>query len=105
MTTASTTFDYFRGWLIAQGRDVFESAVAASDALTELPIVQASAADGVDLGGEAMLGIAWNAHTLATGHELPASSTSIRYPELDPTWNLDFDDHGRRITSGHGLAP
>ncbi|MFE6787867.1 DUF4240 domain-containing protein [Streptomyces sp. NPDC057680] len=52
-------FDYFRGWLITQGREVFERAVADPDALAELPIVQASAADGVDLEGEDMLGIAW----------------------------------------------
>ncbi|MGW2049891.1 DUF4240 domain-containing protein [Streptomyces sp. NPDC001858] len=51
-------FDYFRGWLFAQGRGVFERAVADPDALGELPIVQASAAGGIDLDGEDMLGIA-----------------------------------------------
>ncbi|MEV6251267.1 DUF4240 domain-containing protein [Streptomyces sp. NPDC051742] len=86
-------FDYFRGWLIAQGREVFEHVVADPDALAELPIVQASAADGVDLEGEDMLGIAWNAHISATGDQLPASPPTIRYRELDPTWNFDFDDH------------
>lgn len=85
-------FDYFRGWLIAQGREVFERVVADPDALAELPIVQASAADGVDLEGEDMLGIAWNAHISATGDQLPSPPT-IRYRELDPTWNFDFDDH------------
>ncbi|MEU9315015.1 DUF4240 domain-containing protein [Streptomyces sp. NPDC048295] len=86
-------FDYFRGWLIAQGREVFERVVADPDALVELPVVQASAADGVDLEGEDMLGIARNAHTSATGDQLPASSPTIRYLELDPAWNFDFDDH------------
>ncbi|MFD5414401.1 DUF4240 domain-containing protein [Streptomyces nojiriensis] len=71
-------FDYFRGWLIAQGCEVFERVVADPDALAELPIVQASAADGVDLEGEGMLGIAWNAHISATGDQLPAS------PRLHP---------------------
>jgi hypothetical protein len=37
-------FDYFRGWLIAQGREVFERVVADPDALAGLPVVQASAA-------------------------------------------------------------
>ncbi|MFH8391757.1 DUF4240 domain-containing protein [Streptomyces sp. NPDC018036] len=55
-------FDHFRGWLIAGGREAFERVVADPDALAQLPIVQASAADGVDLEGEDMLGIAWNAH-------------------------------------------
>jgi uncharacterized protein DUF4240 len=86
-------FDYFRGWLIAQGRDVFERVVADPDALAELPIVQASAADGVDLEGEDMLGIAWNAHVSASGDQPSASPPTIRYQELDPTWNFDFDDH------------
>ncbi|MEU6393947.1 DUF4240 domain-containing protein [Streptomyces sp. NPDC046939] len=86
-------FDYFRGWLIAQGREVFERVVADPDALAELPVVQASAVDGVDLEGEDMLGIAWNAHISATGDQLPASPFTIRYPELDPTWTFDFEDH------------
>ncbi|HEY9373803.1 DUF4240 domain-containing protein [Streptomyces sp.] len=85
-------FDYFRGWLIAQGRDVFERAVAEPDALAELPIVLAAAADGVDLEGEDMLGIAWNAHITATGDQLPAGAPTIRYPQLDPSWNFDFSD-------------
>jgi hypothetical protein len=29
----------------------------------------------------------------ATGDQLPASPPTIRYPELDPTWNFVFDDH------------
>lgn len=86
-------FDYFRGWLIAQGREAFERVVADPDALAELPIVQASAANGVDLEGEDMLGISWNAHISATGDQLPPSSPTIRYRELDPTWNFDFDEH------------
>ncbi|GHG36528.1 hypothetical protein GCM10018791_62600 [Streptomyces zaomyceticus] len=86
-------FDYFRGWLIAQGRDVFEHAVADPDALAALPVVQASAAGGVDLEGEDMLVITWDAHVLATGDQLPANPPTIRYPELDPTWNFGFDDH------------
>ncbi|MEU2619417.1 DUF4240 domain-containing protein [Streptomyces sp. NPDC007157] len=85
-------FDYFRGWLIAQGREVFERAVADPDALAELPVVQASAADGVDLEGEDVLGIAWDAHVAATGDQLPADAFTIRYPQLDPAWAFDFDD-------------
>ncbi|MEU6090574.1 DUF4240 domain-containing protein [Streptomyces sp. NPDC047085] len=85
-------FDYFRGWLIAQGREVFERAVADPDALAELPVVQASAVDGVDLEGEDMLGIAWNAHITATGDQLPPGSPTIRYPQLDPAWAFDCSD-------------
>jgi hypothetical protein len=86
-------FDYFRGWLIAQGRKAFERVVADPDALADLPIVRASAADGLDLECEEALSIVWDAHILATGEQLPDDAWAIRYPELDPTWNFDFDDH------------
>ncbi|MEV5172429.1 DUF4240 domain-containing protein [Streptomyces flaveolus] len=85
-------FDYFRGWLVAQGREAFERVVADPDTLAELPAVQASAADGVVLEGEDVLGIARNAHLAATGDQLPADAFSIRYPQLDPAWAFDFDD-------------
>ncbi|MEU3555659.1 DUF4240 domain-containing protein [Streptomyces fragilis] len=87
-------FDYFRGWLITQGREVFERTLADPDALAELPVVRASAADGVDLECEETLSIAWNAHIAATGGQLPDDAYTIRYPELDPAWNVDFGDHG-----------
>ena len=32
-------FDYFRGWLIVQGRQVFERAVADPDALADLAVI------------------------------------------------------------------
>ncbi|MFI5876818.1 DUF4240 domain-containing protein [Streptomyces sp. NPDC051445] len=87
-------FDYFRGWLITQGREVFEGIVADPDALAGLPIVQVSATDGLDLDGEDVLSIAWNAHSTATGEQLPADAFTIRYPQLDPAWDFDFDDRG-----------
>lgn len=51
-----------------------------------------SAADGLDLDGEDVLSIAWNAHITATGEQLPAEAFTIRHPELDSSWNFDFDD-------------
>jgi hypothetical protein len=85
-------FDYFRGWLIAQGREVFERIVADPDALAGMPIVRDSATDGIDLDCEEMLSIVWNAHIIATGERLPNDAFTIRYPELDRTWDFDFDD-------------
>lgn len=99
-------FDYFRGWLIAQGRTTFERVLAAPDALAELPHVRAAAAEGIDLDCEDMLGIAWNAHRKATGRELPAGAFTIRYPDLDPAWNFDFEDReemARRLPALTGL--
>lgn len=86
-------FDYFRGWLIARGREVFEDVLADPDAIAEPPAVEAAAAEGGDLEDEDVLGIVWNAHIAATGAEIPAGAFRIRYPELDRAWNFDFDDH------------
>jgi Protein of unknown function (DUF4240) len=85
-------FDYFRGWLIAQGREVFERVVADPEALAEAPAVRTSAAEWCELECEAVLSIAWNAHLTATGEQLPARAFTIRYPPLDPAWSFDFDD-------------
>lgn len=87
-------FDYFRGWLIAQGREIFQHVVADPDALAKLPIVQAAATAGIDLEGEDMLLIAWNAHITATGDQLPPGAPTIHYPQLNPAWNFDFSDSG-----------
>lgn len=85
-------FDYFRGWLIAQGRTVFERVLADPDTLAGLPGVRTAAAEGIDLDCEDMLNIGWNAHQRATGQKLPADAVTIRYPDLDPAWNFNFDD-------------
>ncbi|MEU0188010.1 DUF4240 domain-containing protein [Streptomyces sp. NPDC006207] len=86
-------FDYFRGWLIAQGRTVFEQITADADRLADVPAVQAAAAVGTDLEGERTLSIGWNAYENATGTELPGDAFTINYPDLDPAWNFDFGDH------------
>ncbi|MEU4358728.1 DUF4240 domain-containing protein [Streptomyces virginiae] len=88
-------FDYFRGWLIAQGRATFEQVINDPDSLADLPVVQLAAAEGWDLDGEASLPIVWNAYRAATGSEPPADSFTIRYPEFDPEWDFDFGDHER----------
>ncbi|MFJ9647083.1 DUF4240 domain-containing protein [Streptomyces sp. NPDC101206] len=88
-------FDYFRGWLIAQGRTVFDQVVADADQLADLPAVRAAAAEGIDLENEQTLSIAWDAYEAATGGELPGDAFTINYPALDPAWNFDFEDHGK----------
>ncbi|WP_327673890.1 DUF4240 domain-containing protein [Kitasatospora sp. NBC_00458] len=85
-------FDYFRGWLITQGRAAFELAITDPDRLAGLPAVRAFAADGIDIECEEALAIAWNAHREATGEELPDDASTLQYPALDPDWGFDFDD-------------
>ncbi|MET9634223.1 DUF4240 domain-containing protein [Lentzea sp. NPDC006480] len=85
-------FDYFRGWLVVQGREVFESALSDPDSLASLPAVIAAAESGEEFECEATLNIAWDAYLTATGMKLPEDAFTIRYPELDPDWDFDFDD-------------
>ncbi|MER6759523.1 MULTISPECIES: DUF4240 domain-containing protein [Amycolatopsis] len=85
-------FDYFRGWLVVQGREVFERITAAPDELAELSATREATANGEELECEATLGIASNAHLDATGEEIPADSFTVRYPSLDPEWEFDYED-------------
>lgn len=85
-------FDYFRGWLVVQGREVFERAVRDPDSLADLPAISAASVDGTGFDCGMTLGIAWNAHVAATGEEMPGDAFTIRYPDLDPGWDFDFDD-------------
>lgn len=84
-------FDYFRGWLILQGRAAFERAVEDPDALANLPAVRRAAHEEADLEGESALGMASHAYTRATGQPIPHTYT-ITCRDLDPAWNFEFDD-------------
>ncbi|MFL6117102.1 MAG: DUF4240 domain-containing protein [Catenulispora sp.] len=84
-------FDYFRGWLVLQGRKTFDQAVDDPDSLADVPVVQDAAAACIDLDGETALGMASRAFTKATGQE-DSSRYTVVYPDLDPSWNFDFDD-------------
>lgn len=83
-------FDYFRGWLILQGRDTFARVVSDPDNLADVAGIQRAAAQGEDVECETALSIAWTAYKTATGREMPDDSFTIRYPDLEPGW--DFDD-------------
>jgi len=85
-------FDYFRGWLVSQGRAVYNQATADPDSLAGLSTVLAAAEAGEDLECGDILSVAWHAHLQATGEELPPDALTIRYPPLDPDWDFDFDD-------------
>jgi len=85
-------FDYFRGWLIVQGREVFEHAAADPDTLADLPVIQVAASNATFMECEEMLYIAAKAHKAATGEELPPDAYATRRPELDTELDFDFDD-------------
>lgn len=75
-------FDYFRGWLILQGQNVFETAVKKGDSLADLDQLE----DEVEC--EDILYVANSAYESVTGEEIPA--VSIELNELGDDW--DFDD-------------
>ena len=80
-------FEYFRGWLITQGREAFEHAVADPDSLAGVPAVQAVATEAGDLECEEALGMAHDAYLQATGRELPRDAVTGRYPAVTFAWD------------------
>jgi Protein of unknown function (DUF4240) len=77
-------FDYFRGWLIAQGQSVFDNALADPDSLANVPDLEE------DVECEEMLYVARSAYEVVTGNEIP--EVPIDLPDLGEGW--DFDDDG-----------
>ncbi|SDZ26294.1 Protein of unknown function [Micromonospora pattaloongensis] len=89
-------FDYFRGWLMAQGREVFARAVAEPDSLAESPAVRRAAATGQELEAADMIGVAFRAHLRATGAELPAADAPQPASGPEEFWDFDDEDEARR---------
>ncbi|MEU8231366.1 DUF4240 domain-containing protein [Actinoplanes sp. NPDC048967] len=85
-------FDNFRGWLIANGRDVVARAVREPDSLADLPAVRAAAATGAVFEAEEVLGIAEAAHREATGGDLPPSETPRTRPDPAMLWDFDNEE-------------
>jgi Protein of unknown function (DUF4240) len=83
-------FEYFRGWLIAQGRAVFERALADPNSLAAVPAVRAAADEGDELEDEDVLRVVWTAYRSVTGQEPPSGNHSIRLPDI--AFDFDFDD-------------
>lgn len=81
-------FDYFRGWLITQGRTVFDNALADPDSLADVPALEE------DVECEDILYVARSAHESVTGNEIP--SVPINLPSLGDDW--DFDDDAEMKT-------
>jgi Protein of unknown function (DUF4240) len=74
-------FDYFRGWLILQGKDLFEAAITEPDNLADYP--------GLEEGAECedLLYVASNAYEALTGKELPIVARDM--PDLGDGCNFD----------------
>jgi Protein of unknown function (DUF4240) len=90
-------FDYFRGWLLGQGRAVWEAAVADPDSLADHPQVRAHRPDRESrfyFECEDILGVAYEAYQALTGQvftpEVPGRYPWPGFPDLGERW--DFDD-------------
>jgi hypothetical protein len=88
-------FDYFRGWLLAQGQAVWQAALADPDSLADHPEVRVHRPYQdfyVYLECEDILGVAYHAYEALTGQELTGEVAGMRPwpPELGEDW--DFDD-------------
>ena len=81
-------FDYFRGWLIARGRDFFETVMRTPERVGEG--VPAGAEHDYDHECESMLYVAHKAHESKTGQELPLGTFTGHVPEpLGEPWEED----------------
>jgi Protein of unknown function (DUF4240) len=90
-------FDYFRGWLLGQGRAVWEAALADPDSLADHPRIRAHRPDlefYVYFECEDILGVAYQAYEALTGQqftpEVPGRYPWPGFPDLGERW--DFDD-------------
>jgi hypothetical protein len=77
-------FEYFRCWLVAQGRDVYEAALADPDWLAGYP----GLGDGTDVCCEAIWYVAEQAHEARTGTPLPEEAYS-GLPLIGTWWPLE----------------
>lgn len=80
-------FDYFRGWLIAQGKNTFENALENPETLTS----KISLEDAEEIDGELMLYVADEAYRRKTGKDLEKLTGFVKFPEIEFDWNEDDD--------------
>src|SRR5689334_478015 len=82
-------FDYFRAWLIAQGRTVFEAALKDPDSLADL--------DAADVELEDFLYVASEAYEDRTGDEIRDEAyLQPPLPELKQTFDFENDEEMSR---------
>jgi hypothetical protein len=75
-------FTYFRGWLVAQGREVFEAALANPDSLADIAEENSEC--------ESMIGIDWGTYEELTGKSAPEQTYSWP-PLIGEFWKGDHE--------------
>ncbi|HEU4349106.1 MAG TPA: DUF4240 domain-containing protein [Actinoplanes sp.] len=90
-------FDHFRGWLIANGREVLARAVHEPDSLADLAAVRAAVTTGAVFEAEEVLSIAGEAYERAAGPGLPPAAEAPRTrPDAAELWDFDDEDEMAR---------
>ncbi|MEO6037969.1 MAG: DUF4240 domain-containing protein [Saprospiraceae bacterium] len=90
-------FEYFRGWLIAKGLSVFQSALENPDNLAKY--VREDDYNFGDYEAEAMLYVAEKAFELKTGlaaEEFNDKNPRTPYPEINPDWDFEDEDEQQK---------
>lgn len=77
-------FDYFLGWLVGQGREVFDRAVADPDSLADV----VPGPDAAPFEGEEFMAAPWTAYERVTGDDLP-DGPFVERPDLGVGWDFD----------------
>ncbi len=78
------SFDYFRGWLVSQGKDIYETALANPDDLADLHL-SIDPSEGPTFEGLAY--IALDVYEKKTGLEMPYSPSSILDGPTGEPWD------------------
>jgi len=80
-------FDYFRAWLIGQGRETYARVIANPDALADLVNDEVFCED--------LLVVAFHSYERATGESFPMGEARP-LPELGEGWDFDDEAESRR---------
>jgi predicted DNA-binding WGR domain protein len=86
-------FDYFRGWLIAKGKDVFQNVLANPDNLSKY--IHTDDFDFREYECEIMLGVSSMAFEMKTDQSVDAFFEKINripYPPIEMDWDFEDDD-------------
>ena len=88
-------FDSFRGWLVAQGREVWDAALADPDSLADV-VDEDRPEDFEGFDGEGMLHVASHAYKNVTGDEAAywkaVDADAPDTPDVPAGTEIDFDD-------------
>ena len=85
-------FDHFLGWLIGQGKDVFDAAVADPDSLAAV----LTAEDAENARGDELLGAPADAYEQVTGEDELAGSKAHARPALGSGFDVDDETEMRK---------